>query len=97
MEKYFNNLLPGGRVFQPGGAVVDLRFGVPTHSLELYCNGFQYLSLKPAAKDLFVKLSKEKLEALIKLKETEKRVSDVKILKEILFGKNNKKNKKIDR
>ncbi len=89
MEKFFNNLLPGAVIHRPGGEIVDLR-SIPSHSFDLYCDGFKHLTLKPAAEELFTRLSKEKLQELIDRKKLEKQTEDVKILKKALKLKTSK-------
>ncbi len=90
LDKYFNNLLPGGRVHQPGGRVVCLKT-LPKDSLELYMKGFKYLSLKEDAVELLQEMCEDDLKYLAELK---KGTADAKIIKKALALKTKKPTKK---
>lgn len=82
MSDFFNKTIHG-KVHRQGNVVIDLTT-IPSNALDLYLNGLPYLTLKPDAKTLFLKVSKEKLEQLIAQKKKQKRKADVKILQEVL-------------
>ncbi len=80
LNKYFNNLLPGGKIYQSGGRVVCMKT-LPKDSLELYIKGFKYLSLKEDAVELLQKMCEDDLRYLLELK---KGTADAKIIKKAL-------------
>ncbi len=90
LNKYFNNLLPGGKVYQSGGRVVCLKT-LPKDSLELYMKGFKYLSLKEDAVELLQKMCEDDLKYLAELK---KGTADAKIIQRVLNVKVKKSTKK---
>ncbi len=90
LNKYFNNLLPGGKVYQSGGRVVCLKT-LPKDSLELYMKGFKYLSLKEDAVELLQKMCEDDLRYLLELK---KGTADAKIIQNVLNVKVKKSTKK---
>ncbi|MDO4783285.1 MAG: hypothetical protein Q4A09_08755 [Capnocytophaga felis] len=89
VSKYFENLLPGGKVYfsgnreiNPGLQVVELDT-IPHNAKFLYVTGFKYLALKPEAVDFLKKCSETQLRQLIEQKK-ETYPADVPILEQAL-------------
>ena len=98
VSKYFENLLPGGKVYfsgnreiNPGLQVIELDT-IPHNAKFLYVTGFKYLALKPEAVDFLKKCSETQLRQLIEQKK-ETYPADVPILEQALEIKKEKVSK----
>lgn len=83
MEAYFNNLLPGGKVYRPRGVVICMK-RIPDNAMQLYMTGFEHLSLKPKGVELLEQLCENDLNFLL---EVRKNPEDLKMIRQVLKGK----------
>lgn len=83
MEAYFNNLLPGGKVYRPRGVVICMK-RIPDNAMQLYMTGFEHLSLKPKGVELLEQLCEDDLQYLLKIR---KDIADLKMIEKVLKGK----------
>lgn len=89
LERFFKNLLPGGKVYyqgnreiNPGLQIIEMDT-IPSNAMGLYALGFKYLALKEEAAHHLKNLSESKLAELIELKK-EQYPDDVPILEKAL-------------
>lgn len=84
MEKYFLLMVKPGSVIHRANGVRQTLTEVPKNALELWENGSTTLSLRKEGVELISEFSKERLEAILKLRIKNKYKTEIKVLEDLL-------------